>query len=222
MIVAMIALFVALGGAAYAGVTLSNNTVRSNHIKNGEVKLADLGNLSVSNAKLRNNSVSSAKIRNGEVAPEDLRTDARLPTRPTANVFHSANQSVPGNAAFTSIAFNSERFDASGMHRTDIDTGRVTIATPGVYLLSANITWAANGTGAREVNIRKNGTTILSRVVQPGDPVNTTDQVATTTALLAAGDFVEVVVRQNSGVGLNVLTAPDFSPQLSASWLSAG
>ena len=40
MVIALIALFVALSGIAVAGVTLSNNTVRSNNIVNGQVKVA--------------------------------------------------------------------------------------------------------------------------------------------------------------------------------------
>ena len=41
MIVALVALLVALGGAAYARVTLSNNSVKSATIKSCEVKTAD-------------------------------------------------------------------------------------------------------------------------------------------------------------------------------------
>jgi hypothetical protein len=223
MVVAIVALFVALGGAAYAGVTLSNNSVRSKTIVNGQVKTVDLANGAVTGAKLRNNAVTGAKVKDGAVAPNDLSAEARFPTRPTVRAFHSANQSIPGTAAFTTVQFNSERFDASSIHRTDVDTSRITIATAGVYVISANVTWAPNTAGARELNIRKNGTTVIARVVQPGDPtVNTTDQSVTTTAKLAAGDFIEVVVRQNAGVALNLLTAPEFSPELSAAWISAG
>jgi hypothetical protein len=72
MIVALVALFVALGGAAYAGVTLSNNSVRSGTIVNGQVKTVDLANSAVANAKLKNNSVNSAKIKNNTVASGDI------------------------------------------------------------------------------------------------------------------------------------------------------
>ena len=41
-IVAYLALFVALGGTSFAAVSLSKNSVRSKHIKNGQVKRADL------------------------------------------------------------------------------------------------------------------------------------------------------------------------------------
>lgn len=41
-VVAYLALFVALGGTSVAAVKLSKNSVRSSHIKNGQVKRADL------------------------------------------------------------------------------------------------------------------------------------------------------------------------------------
>lgn len=72
MILAAIALFVALGGAAYAGFSLPNNSVRTNHLVNGQVKTADLANLAVTNAKINNNAVNSAKIKNGSVELGDL------------------------------------------------------------------------------------------------------------------------------------------------------
>jgi hypothetical protein len=77
MIVATIALFVALGGAAYAGVTLSNNSVRSNHIVNGQVKAADLANGSVGTAKLKANAVTSAKVADGTLEAADLSVAAQ-------------------------------------------------------------------------------------------------------------------------------------------------
>ena len=77
MIVALVALFVALGGAAYAGVTLSNNSVKSATIKNGEVKTADLANSAVTNLKLKNNAVNSAKVKNGSLEAADLSAAAQ-------------------------------------------------------------------------------------------------------------------------------------------------
>src|ERR671933_800706 len=41
-VIAVIALFVALGGAGYAAFRLPRNSVRSRNIKNGQVKSADV------------------------------------------------------------------------------------------------------------------------------------------------------------------------------------
>jgi hypothetical protein len=62
MVVACIALFIALSGASYAAFTLPDNSVRSRHIVNGQVKRADLDG----------GAVNSAKVANGSLTPGDL------------------------------------------------------------------------------------------------------------------------------------------------------
>ncbi|MEX2103329.1 MAG: hypothetical protein WD805_05150 [Gaiellaceae bacterium] len=61
-VIACIALFVALGGTSVAAVTLARNSVLSKHIKNGQVKTADLGA----------NAVNSAKVGNGSLLAQDF------------------------------------------------------------------------------------------------------------------------------------------------------
>lgn len=75
MVVALVALFIALSGGAYAGVTL--NQVRSVHIKNGEVKTADLAASAVTSAKIKNNAVNSLKVAAGSLEASDLSAAAK-------------------------------------------------------------------------------------------------------------------------------------------------
>lgn len=51
-VMATLALFIALGGVAYAAVKLAPNAVRSKHIKNGQVKSADLRDGGVAKADI--------------------------------------------------------------------------------------------------------------------------------------------------------------------------
>lgn len=62
MVVACISLFVALSGVGYAAFTLPDNSVRSRHIVNGQVKRADIAG----------GAVNSAKVANGSLVPGDL------------------------------------------------------------------------------------------------------------------------------------------------------
>jgi len=62
MVVALTALFVALGGSSYAAITLKNNSVSSKHIKNGQVKTADLAG----------GAVDASKVANGGLLAEDF------------------------------------------------------------------------------------------------------------------------------------------------------
>ena len=70
MVVAMIALFVALSGSAWAVATIGpgqidTNAVRSRHIKNGQVKNADLADGAVNSAKVADGSLTAADLATG-------------------------------------------------------------------------------------------------------------------------------------------------------------
>jgi hypothetical protein len=66
-IIACLALFVALGGSSYAAVILTKNSVRSAHIKNGQVKRADLRNNAVNSSKVGNSSLLAADFAPGQL-----------------------------------------------------------------------------------------------------------------------------------------------------------
>jgi len=81
-VLAAVALFVALGGGAYAALKLPKNSVKSATIKNGQVKAADLANKAVTSKKIKDrqvktadladNSVSGTKLIDGQVGASDL------------------------------------------------------------------------------------------------------------------------------------------------------
>lgn len=66
-VLACVALFVALGGGAYAATTLTKKSVKSQHLANASVTTAKLKNGAVTTAKLRNGAVTTGKLRNGAV-----------------------------------------------------------------------------------------------------------------------------------------------------------
>jgi hypothetical protein len=77
-VVCALCLFVSLGGAAFAAVTLTPNSVRSEHIKDGQVKRADLARGSVATAKVRNRSLRARdfkprQLANGRPGPQGPR-----------------------------------------------------------------------------------------------------------------------------------------------------
>lgn len=69
MLVALLALFVALGGSSYAAVTLSNNSVKSKHIKNGQVKRADIRASAVNSGKVADGSLQAGDFAAGQIPP---------------------------------------------------------------------------------------------------------------------------------------------------------
>lgn len=62
MVISLIALFVALGGASYAAVSLPKNSVGNLALKNGSVGFAKMRPGSVGNAAIKNNAVNYKKI----------------------------------------------------------------------------------------------------------------------------------------------------------------
>jgi hypothetical protein len=68
LVVACIALFVALGPAAYAA-----NTIFSTDIVDGEVKTVDLGDEAVTNPKLALNSVGTGRVIDNSLTSADLK-----------------------------------------------------------------------------------------------------------------------------------------------------
>lgn len=73
-VVGLLALFVALGGTAYAAATIGSsdikkNAVLSKHIKDGQVKKADLGANSVGSPKVIDGSLLRQDFKAGQLAP---------------------------------------------------------------------------------------------------------------------------------------------------------
>jgi hypothetical protein len=98
-VVATLALFLAIGGGmAFA---LASNSVKSRHIKNGQVKPADLGTAAVTESKLASGAVTSSKLGGGSVTTEKL-GDGSV----TATKLDAAALSASGAVANLDDGFN--------------------------------------------------------------------------------------------------------------------
>lgn len=132
---------------------------------------------------------------------------------PQARVFNSTAISV-ANATLVVLTFDSERWDNGDLHSTATNTGRLTAPITGLYHIGACVTWAANVTGLRYASLRLNGTTtIVEEGFQAATTADGSRNNPCTTYQLAAGDYVEVVVFQRSGVALNATVAPNAGPE---------
>ncbi len=127
-------------------------------------------------------------------------------------VFNSANISI-SNATSTALTFDTEDFDTDNIHSVVSNTNRLTCVTAGYYLIWAQIEFAASAVGVRHLNLKKNATLYLGTniMVAPGGGTVARGN-AVTVALLAAGDYVEAEVYQDSGGSLNVNSNSDWSP----------
>jgi hypothetical protein len=134
---------------------------------------------------------------------------------PSCRAFHNAAQAI-ANTTIAALAFNAERFDTHAFHDPATNNSRLTVPAGlgGLYLLGGHVTWAAGAGNRRQVAIRLNGATTIEVADQAG--AGSPSQSATTTYRLAAGDYAELTVYQDSGGALNVSAFSNFSPEF---WL---
>ena len=122
------------------------------------------------------------------------------------NIYRTTgNQSIPDSTA-TAIDFNAESFDTDTFHDNVTNPSRVTIPSGkgGKYLFTAWASFVGNGTGYRDMQLLKNGTTLTGSSAVGWKP-DATGYTAGTIAVilnLVATDYLEVLVTQTSGGNL--------------------
>lgn len=142
----------------------------------------------------------------------------RVDNPPRALVTHNTTQSIANNTV-TALAFNTEVSDSATLHDTVTNNSRITVPAGqgGWWYFSGFAAFASNATGQRQVALRLNGTTILG--AQQVDTTAGSQETRLQTSfegVFVAGDYMEVVVLQNSGGALNAATSPFFSGRRAA------
>ena len=130
-------------------------------------------------------------------------------TQYRTRAYNSTTQSITSGAD-TAVTFDTEDFDVGGLHSTVTNTSRFTVPASGggLFVMTANVFLAASGTGILSIDWKLNGTTKIGTGQFIGNSAANAVQVEHTTfAVLAAGDYVEVIVNQNSGGPLNIGSA---------------
>ena len=74
--IAMVALFVALGGTSIAAVSLTKNSVGSAQVKKNSLKAADIARNAVGASEIRSNSVRGGDVGNGSIGSLDIGDNA--------------------------------------------------------------------------------------------------------------------------------------------------
>ena len=133
-------------------------------------------------------------------------------------------QSMPNGTA-TVVNLPTEDFDSASLH-DGANPSRVTVPTAGVYAVTAGLTWAANGTASRQLQIRRTTpvggvpttSTVHSQIISSNGGADFfTIQTSSTLLKLAAGDYVELRGLQDTGNPLDL-----FGADLAVTWVGAG
>lgn len=116
----------------------------------------------------------------------------------------TTTQSI-SNSTWTAIDWATDVSDPCGMHST---SGNINIIYPkeaGYYSVSANVTFAANATGSRQLKFYVSGAAVDTAIAKlPGDGTRTTTLNLTTTLFLNNGSNLAIYVHQDSGGALNI------------------
>ena len=123
---------------------------------------------------------------------------------PQCQAYNTTAPSIASNAVTPqAVTLDVETYDNDNIHSTGGSTNRFTIVTPGTYEVNAQVVFAANSTGMREVRTVKNGSTPpLGRVVvTPGAQVCVA-QISGVLMPFSAGDTLDLMALQNSGAAL--------------------
>lgn len=152
---------------------------------------------------LRNNITRNS----GTPVPKSL--DA-LPLLHGAKAVRGTAQSISHNTV-TAVAFTgTDEWDTDSYHDPGgANPSRLTFPAglEGVYRVTATAVFAANSTGRRLIRIQKNGSAVVGRSDQNATGTGVTTVAAVAEVSVAASDYVEVYVFQDSGGSLNLDTS---------------
>lgn len=127
---------------------------------------------------------------------------------PRCGAYQTASTNMATSGVGAVLLFDTELYDTDSIHSTSTNTSRFTAATAGLYRVHGSIGFAANATGYRSVNIRKNaagasgGGTSVGVFRVPATATLSTLVPFACSVQLAVGDYVEVFGAQASGGAL--------------------
>lgn len=132
-----------------------------------------------------------------------------------ARVYSSSAVLAPNNVG-TAIPFGAERFDTNDFHSTSSNTTRLTVPAGlgGYYSVGGNVEYATNGAGRRFLGLFLNSSSYIGATQQSAASASVQTSVAVhTNYQLTAGDYVELLVLQDSGTDLNIGASVRYSPE---------
>jgi hypothetical protein len=148
LVISLLALSVALGGTAYAGITISKNSVGTNQLKNGAVTTNKLKNGAVTTKKIKNGSVTASKINTtGLTVPNALHANQADTAATAATATNATNLGGLGPSAYKTASSYTQSSTAKPITGTVATIGSpIQITTAGTSrVIASAAVHATNG-----------------------------------------------------------------------------
>lgn len=136
---------------------------------------------------------------------------------PACRATNTVDQTIP-NTTWTVLDLNSELFDTDSMHDNAVNNSRITINTPGKYLIIARVNFEPDTEGLRYLDIYLNNTTSIASVSM-ADFYNANPPLfmfVSTIYDFSVDDYVQARVYQTSGGNLDIRYVASNQPEFSA------
>lgn len=131
----------------------------------------------------------------------------------SVRVFNSAAITIPAQTNNAPLGFDSQRWDTDNMHDPSINPSRLTVRTPGKYLIYGHVTWSPP-CARRQIGISLNGTIFIALVDENGSTSDSDgSQSIATHYELTSGDFVELEVQHFCAAAVTISRFPNISPE---------
>lgn len=207
----------------------------SHGIESGSIRLKrpilgvqPIGGFTLSNGQKTNTPQAVESLSWRPTGPDNVKLTAAFgPPTQYIDLRKSANQSM-ANGSSVAATWDVVA-DQIGTGITVASSSRITVSIAGVYELAATVAWATNATGRRHAYIIKNGINAGTGDRWAQQQVDGDASIAPRVSIaapvvLAAGDYVEVMSRQDSGGARDILgnAAVECAFQASLLALSTG
>jgi len=132
----------------------------------------------------------------------------------TCRIYQTNTQEIPNfSGEWITIGFDEENEDTDNLHDNVINNSRITIpeGKSGKYMILGQVIFSENPDGIRSLRLIKNGTEIL---VVDSDPATSDDyggENIVTIENLEEGDYIELQVKQTSGVTLQTVGGREYT-----------
>lgn len=174
-------------------VGIADLAVTAAKIAADTITAAQIAPDAIGSSELANNAVDTAAI--AALAVTEAKLAATLPARHAIQAFSTVTTTCNGGGTSTAVAFNSETYDTDGYHDAAVNAARFTVPAglAGYYVITLTLKLDAAMGGGSFVGLTLNGVFVFAaQQVGINAPVSVSAGI-----VLAVGDFIEAVVRNN-------------------------